>query len=195
MPEVIKTKNISPYHNDPLASHFSIKKTRELVACKYYWSTLQHNVEPYIKNCVVCLALKTIKHKPYRDHQSLPVLIYYEKDLLMNFITILPISTNRKGEVYDSILVIFNWLLKMTQYKPVKIIINCLGLAEIIINMVVKYHNLLNSIVFDKGSLFTSKFRLLLCYFFGIKYKLSTSFYPQTKGQIKRQNITIKAYL
>ena len=42
---------------------------------------------------------------------------------------------------------------------------------------------------------FISKFWSSLCYFFGVKRRLSTAFYPQTKGQIKRQNGTIKAYL
>ena len=55
-------------------------------------------------------------------------------------------------------------------------------------------HDLLNPIITNWGSLFTSKFWLLLCYFFSIKRWLSTTFYPQTDGQTKRQNSTIKPY-
>ena len=58
-----------------------------------------------------------------------------------------------------------------------------------------RHYGLPNSIVTDRGSLFTSKFWSLLCYFFGIKRRLSTTFHPQTNGQTKRQNSTIKAYL
>ena len=47
----------------------------------------------------------------------------------------------------------------------------------------------------DRGSLFTSKFWSSLCYFLGIKWRLSTAFHPQTDGQTGRQNSTIKAYL
>ena len=36
VPEIIQTKFISRHHNNPLTSHFGIKKTRELVALKYY---------------------------------------------------------------------------------------------------------------------------------------------------------------
>ncbi len=43
--------------------------------------------------------------------------------------------------------------------------------------------------------LFTSKFWSLLCYFLGIKKKLSTAFHPQTNGQTERQNSTMEAYL
>lgn len=39
-PEIIQSELISHYHNDPLAYHFRIKKTQEIVARKYFWSTL-----------------------------------------------------------------------------------------------------------------------------------------------------------
>ena len=83
----------------------------------------------------------------------------------------------------------------MVHYKPVKITLGAPGLAKVIIDVVVSHHGLSDSIVTDQGFLFTSKFWLSLCYFFGIKRRLSTTFYPQTDGQTKRQNSTIKAYL
>ena len=67
---------ISQHHNNPLANHFSIKKTCELWAQKYYWPTLRHNVKAYVKRCDSCLALKIVCHKPYNDLQSLLVLIH-----------------------------------------------------------------------------------------------------------------------
>ena len=87
----------------------------------------------------------------------------------MNFITGLPISTNWKGDSYNSILVIVDWLTNMVHYKPVKITINVLGLIEVIINVVIWHHCLLNLIVTNRDSLFTSKFLSLLYYFLSIK--------------------------
>ena len=107
----------------------------------------------------------------------------------------LPILTDWKGDSYDSILINVNRLTKMVHYKLVKVIINAPGLAEVIIDMVVRHHNLLNSIVTDQGSLFILKFWSLLYYFLGIKRRLSTAFYLQTDSQTKRQNSTIEAYL
>ena len=82
----------------------------------------------------------------------------------------------------------------MVHYKPVKVIINALGLAEVILDVVVRHHGLPNSIVSDRGSLFTSKFWSLFCYFLGIKRRLSTAFHTQTDDQTKRQNSTMEAY-
>ena len=113
----------------------------------------------------------------------------------MDFIMGLLILTDWKGNSYDSFLVIVNWLTKMIHYEPVKVIIDAPGLAEVIIDVVVRHYGLPNSIVTDRGSFFTSKFWSSLCYFLGIKRKLSTAFHPQTDGQTERQNSTIEAYL
>ena len=87
-----------------------------------------------------------------------------------------------KGDNYNLILVIVNQFSKMMYYKSVKITINVLGLAKVIIDVVVRHYGLLVSIISDWGAIFTSKFWSLLCYFFDIKQQLFNAFYPQTNG-------------
>ena len=65
----------------------------------------------------------------------------------------------------------------MVYYKLVKISINALGLAKVIINVVVWHYSLPDSIVTNNDLLFTLKFWLLHCYFFNIRYKSFTAFY------------------
>ena len=113
----------------------------------------------------------------------------------MDFVTGLPIFTDWKGDSYNSILIIVNQLTKMVHYKPVKVTIDAPGLEEVMINVVIRHQGLLDFIVTDRGSLFTSKFWSSLCYFFGIKRRLSIAFHLQTDGQTERQNSTIEAYL
>ena len=67
VPEAIWIKLISHHYNDLLASHFGTKKTCKLLAQKYFWPFLRHNVETYVKGCNMCLASKTVRHKPYND--------------------------------------------------------------------------------------------------------------------------------
>ncbi len=186
VPEIVRTELISRHHDDPLAGYFGIDKTRELIARKYYWPTLLRDVEVYVIGCDVYLASKSVRHKPYDNLQSLPVPTHRWKNLSMDFVTGLPVSTNWKSETYDSILVIVNRLTKMVHYEPVKVTINAPALAEVIIEAVVRYHGLPDSIVSNRGSVFTSKFWSSLCYFLRIKRKLSTAFYPQTNSQTER---------
>ena len=74
----------------------------------------------------------------------------------------------------------------MLYYEPVKVMIDEPVRAKVIINVVVHYHRVLESIVTDQGLLFTLKFWFLLYYFLRIKKKLLTAFHPQTDGQTKR---------
>ena len=83
----------------------------------------------------------------------------------------------------------------MVYYISVKVTIDAPGLAEVIIDVVVYHHGIPKSIVTDRGLLFKSKFWSSLCYFLGIKKKLSITFYPQINGQTKKQNSTMEAYL
>ena len=112
----------------------------------------------------------------------------------MDSVTSLSISTNWKGDSYSSILVIINRLTKMVYYKLIKVTINILGLAKIIINVVVRHSGLLDWIVTDWGSFFTSKFWSSLCYFLGIRQRLFTTFYLQIDNQTEKQNSILEVY-
>lgn len=65
----------------------------------------------------------------------------------MDFVIGLPVSTNGKDKIYNSILVIVNWFTKMVYYKPVKMIINAVSLAEVIIDIVMQPYGLSDLIV------------------------------------------------
>ena len=57
----------------------------------------------------------------------------------MDFVTGLPISTDWKGESYNSILVIVDRLTKIVHYKPVKVTINAPRLVEVILDIIVQH--------------------------------------------------------
>ena len=96
----------------------------------------------------------------------------------MDFVTGLPQSADWRGDGYDLILVIVNQLMKMVYYKPVQTTITTLALTKVILNVVVQYHGLPDSIVSNRGSVFTSKSCSSLYYFLSIKRRLFTAFYP-----------------
>ena len=83
----------------------------------------------------------------------------------------------------------------MVHYKPVKVTINTPGLAEVIIDVVVQYHGIPDSIICDRGAIFTFKFWSSLCYFLGIEQQLFTAFHPQSDRQTEQQKSTMEAYL
>ena len=78
------------------------------------------------------------------------------------------ISADWKDDKYDLILVIVDQLTKMVYFKLIKVTIDVLGLANIIINIIVDYHKVLKSIIMDWNLLFTSKFLFSRYYFLKI---------------------------
>lgn len=112
----------------------------------------------------------------------------------MGYVNRLLVSIYWTSEIYDLIFIFVNWLTKMVYYGPVKITIDTPSLLNVIIKAIVLYHNQLDLIVPDQGSVFTSMFWFLYYYFLGIKRKLFIIFYPQINGQTERQKSIIETY-
>lgn len=134
---MIKTKLINRRHDNLLVSHFGINKIWELITQKYHWLTLYHNVEAYIISCNIWLTLKIVWPKLYSNFQSLQVFTHEWKNLLIDFVMELPISTNWKSDTYNSILVIINRFIKMLYYKSIKVTIDISGLVKIILDVII----------------------------------------------------------
>ena len=89
-------------------------------------------------------------------------------DLTMDFITNLPLS--RCGqEVYNLILVIMDRNMKMVHYVPVRKTIGAEELADVFLQEIHCLHGMPDLIVTDRGSVFTSHFWLVVCFFLGVQ--------------------------
>lgn len=79
--------------------------------------------------------------------QSLSIPTHDLKNLSIDFVIGLLLLIDWNNDSYDAILVVIDYLMKIMYYKPVKSIIDAADLAKIIINMIIKYHNLPESII------------------------------------------------
>lgn len=138
-----------------MADYFEIHKTCKQITRKYYWLTFCKDVKAYVKKYDICLALKTVMHKRYNDLSSLQIFIHRWKKLSIDFVMSLSILMNWNKDRYDAILNIVDYLTKIIYYELIKIIIDIASLAEIVIDLMVKYHNISKSIISDKSPLFT----------------------------------------
>lgn len=107
----------------------------------------------------------------------------------------LPISTGCKSDRYNSILIIINRLIEVVYSKLIKFTIDAPRLAQVIIDVIICHHEVPESIVTNRGLLFTSKFWFSSCYFLGMKKKLFTAFYPQIDSETEKKNSTMEAFL
>lgn len=76
----------------------------------------------------------------------------------MNFILGFLLLVDSTDNNYDSIMIIVDNLTKTVYYKPIRTIINTLDLAKMIIDIMMRYDDLFESIMSNRGLLFFSKF-------------------------------------
>ncbi len=97
IPKTHQTDLLEKNHDDPLAGHFGVEKTLELLIRKYYWLKMRADVEKYVQGCDICMSSKVQRHKPYGSLQSLLVPTHKWKDLSIDFVTGLPKSKDWRG--------------------------------------------------------------------------------------------------
>ena len=133
-------------------------------------------------------------HLLYDELKSLSRFTNFWKEITMNFIT--DLSFNKWKEVmYDSILVIVNYYMKMMHYLSMKKTLTVMKLAELFFKKIALKYEVSNDIIIDKNNLFISAFWSEICFHMKMKWWLSIIFYLQTDDQIEWQNQTLKHYL
>jgi len=86
-------------------------------------------------------------------------------------------------------------MTKMTHFIPCSKSTSAPEFAQMFVSHIIRLHGLPDSIVSDRGSIFTSNFWSTLAAILKIDPCKSTAFHPQTDGQTERMNQTLEAYL
>lgn len=181
---------ISSRHSHPAAGHPGQAATFELISRDFWWPGMRKSIARYIRNCETCQRIKPVRHAPYGYLKSLEIPQRRWESVSLDFITGLPISSS-----YDAILVVVDRLTKMAHFVPCNSNLDSQTFAQLYRDSIFRLHGLPDSIVSDRGSLFTSDFTKDLCKLLVIRQRLSTSFHPQTDGQTERVNAILEQYL
>ncbi|WVZ52451.1 hypothetical protein U9M48_003506 [Paspalum notatum var. saurae] len=123
--------------------------------------------------------------------QPLKVPEWKWEEITMDFIVGLP--RTQKG--YNSIWVVVDRLTKVAHFIPVNITYSGARLVELYISRIVCLHGVPKKIIFDRGSQFTSRFWEQLHDSLDTKLRFSTTYHPQTDGQIERTNQVLEDML
>lgn len=186
----LKLRILQLCHDSTITGHPGRAKTFSLLRRTYYWPGDYADVRKYVKFCQICRRTKASTHAPYGSLKALSVPNGRWKHISMDFIVGLPLSNG-----HDAILVVVDRLTKMKHLIPCNTTDDADKLARLFIVYVWKHHGLPETIVSDRGSLFTSEFWTRLCKRLGIMAALSTAFHPETDGQTERTNAMLEAIL
>ena len=190
IPETLRLDILRIHHDDPLAGHFGITKTLELLSRNYWFPKMSSYVKKYVSTCDLCSRSKPSRHTKHGELLPLPVPSSPWKGLTCDYIVDLPVSHG-----YDALLVFIDRLTKMAHLIPCNKTTDAPQFARMFLDHVIRLHGLPDSLVSDRGAIFTSHFWKSLAKLLNINGRLSTSFHPQTDGQTERMNQTVEQYL
>jgi hypothetical protein len=188
--DAVRVALVSQHHDAPLAGHYGVTKTLELLSRNYYFPGMSTYVRNYVTTCDLCSRAKVPRHRKHGQLAPLPVPKSPWKDISCDFVVDLPLSNG-----YDSLLVFVDRFTKMCHLVPCTKTATAPDFAKMFLDNVIRLHGIPDSLVSDRGSIFTSKFWKCLSSLMGVEPKTSTSFHPQTDGQTERMNQTIEQYL
>lgn len=182
-------------HDDLMGGHYGIDKTVEILKRKYHWPYLRRDVHEHVSRCPPCQLNKIRRHKPWGELVPLPVADTAWRHFSLDFVTDLPTSRDAQGNEYDSILVLVDRFSKYVRYLPVSKTITAQGVADLLLRQCFLKQGPPDTLLSDRGSVFTSQFWSDICYHLRIDHRLSTAFHPQTDGQTERQNQELETFL
>ncbi len=191
--ENMHTELLQEVHDQPSTSHSGNKRIIDLVQRFYYWSGHRATIRRYIRNCHACQRSKASRDSINELHHSLSISQKRWKDIAMNFITELSLS-----EGYNVICTIICRLTKERHYVSCHWRDDGTSAEETVWIMlwnVYRLHDLLSSIVSDRGFQFISTMWKSLCKRLRITASLFTAYHPKIDGQTERVNQDVEREL
>ncbi|PRP74586.1 retrotransposable element protein [Planoprotostelium fungivorum] len=190
VPKSERTTILIVKHDSPIAGHYGIRKTKELVSRDYWWPKMTHDIESYVKSCDVCQRAKHSHCKQSGLLQPLSVPSNRWKSVTIDFMVELP-----ECQGFNAIMVVVDRFTKMSHFIPCKNTITSEETATLYIDRVFRHHGIPEHIISDRGPQFSSGFWKSFWNAIGTEPLLSTAYHPETDGQTERVNSVLNQYL
>ena len=184
----LKCKVTQQFH-DNLMGYPGQWKTIELLSREYWWPGITEFVKAYIHECAICQTTKIwLLTKVPIQPNKIPKGIW--ETITMDFIVDLPVSQG-----YDSILTVVDCHSKAIILSPCHKTITTEQTSQLLVDNVWKRTGFPLAIILDQGPQFAAQVTQEFWRKLGIKQKLSTTFHPQTDGELEQVNQVIEQYL
>jgi hypothetical protein len=170
--------------------HSRFTKTYDRVKRSFFWDGMKQDIRNFVTECDVCQCNKGETIKSPGTLQPLPIPPAIWKDISMDFITDLPKSGNK-----SVIMVVVDRLSKYAHFCALQHPFTASTVAQNFMDQVFKLHGMPHSIVSDRDPTFTRNFWQELFKLQGTQLHLSTTYHPQTDGQMEVVNKCLETYL
>jgi hypothetical protein len=151
---------------------------------------MKADVQNFGQSCQVCLQAKPDRSSYLGKLLPLPIPSEAWKTISMDFIEGLP----RSGAA-SCILVIVNKFTNFSHFIALAHPYTASLVASVFMDVVYKLHGLPAAIISDCDVVFTSRFWQQLFKLLGTKLQMSSSYHPQTDGQMECVNQCLETFL
>lgn len=107
-----------------------------------FWKGLNHDVREYVRSCSICQQAKYVTQPPAELLQPLPIPTQIWQDIMMDFVTGLPLSHG-----YSVIMVVIDRLSKFAYFIPLPASHTTHMVADVLVQNVLKIHGIPRTIV------------------------------------------------
>ena len=189
VPHSLKKRVLYLNHYPVLAGHPGGRKLYHRIRRHFYWPALAVDCYATVRNCPECARERLKLRKNVGELKLFPATAPNESvciDILGELVR------TPRGHRY--LLVITDRFTKMTKTVPMKGVSAGEVAKHFVDNWVFNYGPP-TDLLADNGKQFTSKFFLDVCRILNIHNSFTTTYHPQTNGQVERFNRTILAAL
>ena len=152
-----KLHEVILHHTHSILVHLGTCKTLEYLHGEVWWPEMVSDTGTYCRTCRVCTMTKSATMHLLGLLKPMPVLRRPWQYIGIDFVGPLPMSNNCHGS-FDMICVIIDQLTSMVHLVPTVQTYGAAKIAEVIFEHVYKLHGLLERIISDCDTLFTSIF-------------------------------------
>src|SRR5436190_15029925 len=170
-------------HKDMTGAHLGVETTYTKVKERYYWPNMYNDICSYIETCDNCQR----RGPTTRKEELIPLRVRAPFDKIgIDIKGPLPLTTKRNRYL----VVAMDYFTKWPEAKAIP---NAKAetVAQFIFEEIICRHGVPKEILSDRGTHFNNALIDELCRRYQTKYRLTSSYRPQTNGMVERFNRTI----
>lgn len=189
VPKALQQEVLSLEHEPGHAGHPGMNKMYTSMRRVFYWESMVADVHAFVSNCSSCSKSRVQGRRRTNPLKLFPATEPF-KDVCLDLLGPLPWTVNRNRYL----LVIVDRFTKLTRVVPIGSQ-DAAVVASAFLDTWVASYGPPETLLTDNGPQLASTYFRGVCGLLGIKHVTSTTYHPQTQGQVERFNRTIVAQL